>query len=196
MGGTEDGHWAGWRAQWGGDDSHEETSGNKRPPSDNDTLEFVRPKYRILSSACCMPPQIGIHICREPVSPSKPHPSSLHSHTFPCPRVPRSIQTVVFWIRRRPRRPRLARPSTISTSTHTHTHHTKSLVGGTITCWANIDARTGTHWPEEVVLPWGHSVLMPLHHPLLGTEGAPGPAVAPHSRSVVCHTEESRPPSA
>lgn len=123
MGGTEDGHWVGWRAQWGGDDSHEETSGNKRPPSDNDTLEFVRPKYRILSSACCMPPQIGIHICREPVSPSKPHPSSLPLHTFPCPRVPRSIQTVVFWIRRRPRRPRLARPSTISTTTHTHTPH-------------------------------------------------------------------------
>lgn len=165
------GRLAGWRAQWGGDDSPRGKE-TKRPPSDNDTLEFVRPKYRILSSACCMPPQIGIHICREPVSPSKPHPSSLHSHTFPCPRVPRSIQTVVFWIRRRPRprsrRRRLARVPRPSRHTHIHTPH-QSLRGGTITCWANIDARTGTHWPEEEVLPWGHSFLLPLHRHLLGT---------------------------
>lgn len=194
------GGWAGW--QDGGRSGVATTTPTrkretKRPPSDNDTLEFVRPKYRILSSACCMPPQIGMHICREPVSPSKPHTSSLHSHTFPCARVPRSIQTVASWIRRLP----LAASDLLvprpSRHTHTYTHHTSHLVGeGTITCWANIDARTGTHWPEQEVLPWGDSVLLPLHHHLLGTGGVPGPAVAPPSRSVVCHTEESLQPSA
>lgn len=91
--------------------------------------------------------------------------------------------------------PTCSRPSTISTHTHTHTtpvttwryHH---MLGQHLPAMAetgrrNRSCRGGTAFCCRcTAICWG-----------LYCVGVPGPAVALLNRSVVCHTEESQPPS-
>jgi hypothetical protein len=142
--------------------------GTQRPPSDNDTLEFVRPKYHILSFACCMPPQIGMHTplrrtCFSIETPSEPSAFPL-SHALGFPDRYRRLYPGY----EDPLRRRRFCSSLNYFDTHTHTHTTP------VTRWRyhrmlgqhrRLDWHTlaGARGPAV-----GDSFLLPLHHHLLG----------------------------